>query len=161
MIGATLIVGGMIWLTQITASSSYVPGILGPMLLCGIGAGCSFMPLTMTILAGVQRHDTGAASGLLQTMQQVGGSVGVAILVTVFGTASRDAARHPLTHVTVQAQAQHIMAYGIANAFTASTVFATCTLLIALVAVGVNRPKAPSGASDEGYIADGNAELAS
>ena len=130
--GAALILAGMGWLTQISAGTSYVEGLLGPMLLFGIGAGCSFMPLTMTILSGVARHESGAASGLLQTMQQVGGAVGVAILVTVFGTASRSAVQHPLAGATPTLQAHHIMAHGVASAFTTSTIFAACTLLIAL-----------------------------
>jgi MFS family permease len=59
------------------------------MLLYGVGAGLVFLPLTLTILAGVRREDSGAVSGLLQTAQQVGGSLGMAVLVSVFGTASR------------------------------------------------------------------------
>ncbi|HEY8285118.1 MAG TPA: MFS transporter, partial [Chloroflexota bacterium] len=133
--GATLILAGMIWLTQISSGTTYAQGLLAPMLLFGFGAGCSFMPVTMTILAGVPRQESGAASGLLQTMQQVGGALGVAILVTVFGTASRDAARHPLASATPTMQAHHIMAHGVASAFTISTIFASCTLLIALFVI--------------------------
>ncbi len=159
--GAVLIIGGMAWLTQITADSSYVSGLLGPMLLFGIGAGCSFMPLTMTILSGVQRHESGAASGLLQTMQQTGASLGVAILVTIFGTASRDAAQHPLAQVTPLAQAHHVMAYGIAHAFTASVVFAACSLLIALFAIGAAPSRARARRSDEAILPEEDVALAS
>ena len=61
----------------------------------GIGNGLAFVPLTTTSLDGVRPPDAGAASGLVNVMQQVGGSLGLAILVTVFGTATRNAIRHP------------------------------------------------------------------
>src|SRR5262249_54051363 len=108
--GAALITAGMLWLTQISADTSYFPGLLGPMLLFGIGGGLSFAPLSLMILSGVQRQDSGAASGLLQAMQQVGASLGIAILVTRFGIVRRDVARHPLANLTPEAQAHHIMA---------------------------------------------------
>lgn len=147
--GATLLVGGMIWLAQISATSSYFPNICIPMLLFGIGAGCSFMPLTMTILTGVQRQDSGAASGLLQTMQQVGGSLGVAILVTVFGTASRSAATHLPAGATVQTQARLMLVHGIGSAFTTGTIFAVCAFLVAVFAIRGTVP-APQGSMPGG-----------
>ena len=158
--GAVLLVAGMAWLTQISAGSSYASGILGPMLLFGLGAGCSFMPVTMTVLAGVQRHDSGAASGLLQTMQQVGGALGVSILVTIFGTASRDAAKHPLAHATPQLQAHQIMAHGIASAFVASTVFAACTLAIALLVITRTPSRRAAGSPAAGTLSTRDADLA-
>jgi EmrB/QacA subfamily drug resistance transporter len=133
--GATLIAGAMAWVTQISAGSSYVPDLLGPLVLFGLGAGCTFMPLTMTVLAGVPRQDTGAASGLLQTMQQVGGSLGVAILVTVFGTAIRNAAGYPLPNAAPPVQAHYLLAVGITHAFNVGAVFAACALLVVLLAI--------------------------
>jgi hypothetical protein len=58
------------------------------MLLYGIGTGMIFMPLTMIGVSGIAVSDTGAASGLLNTTQQMGGSLGLSILVTVFGAAT-------------------------------------------------------------------------
>jgi predicted MFS family arabinose efflux permease len=135
VVGATLVAGADLWLTQLSAASGYASGLIGPMVLLGIGIGCCIMPLRMLILSGVARHESGAASGLLQTMQQVGGSLGLAILVTVFGSASRDAATHPLAGVALLAQRHHIFAHGIASAFTSASCFATCTLLVALIAI--------------------------
>src|SRR5258708_32809235 len=82
LFGAALITGATLWLTQLSATSSYAPNILVPLLLCGLGVGCSFLPLSIIVLTGVQREDAGAASGLLQTMQQVGGSRALGILAT-------------------------------------------------------------------------------
>lgn len=91
--GAVLAALGLFWLSQISVTSNYVSGILGPMLVFGLGMGLLFVPLTIVAVSGVQRHESGAASSLLNVMQQVGGSLGLSILVTVFGTASRNEAK--------------------------------------------------------------------
>lgn len=75
-----------IWMAQATTSEGYFVGIFGPLVLFGIGAGCTFMPLSVTVLAGVPRGDAGAASGMLQTMQQTGGALGVAALSSIAAT---------------------------------------------------------------------------
>ncbi|MGA8115993.1 MAG: MFS transporter, partial [Actinocatenispora sp.] len=80
---------GMVWLSRLTASTGYLGGVLGPMLLAGTGVGLLNAPLAATILGRVAPADSGAASGVLQTVGMVGGSVGTAILVTVFGAAVR------------------------------------------------------------------------
>ncbi|WP_456698770.1 MFS transporter [Aeromicrobium sp. P5_D10] len=77
-----------IWLSQISSSSDYVTAILGPMLLSGASAGLAFMPTTVAILSGVESEHAGAASGLLQTMQQLGGAVGLAVIVSVYASGS-------------------------------------------------------------------------
>ena len=89
--GMLPVIAGMAWLAQVSAGTSYLAGILGPMLLLGTGMGLVFVPLTAASLAGVAPADSGAASSMVNVMQQVGGSLGLAILVTVFGTAYRHA----------------------------------------------------------------------
>jgi len=144
IVGATLVTGANVWLTQISATSAYAASLVGPMALLGVGIGCSFLPLQLLILSGVARHESGSAAGLLQTMQQVGGSLGLAILVTVFGGASREAATHPLAAVSRQAQAHHIFAQGVASAFSVGTCFAIGTLLVALFAISATPSGQPS-----------------
>jgi EmrB/QacA subfamily drug resistance transporter len=90
--GALLALAGLAWLTQVSVTSGYVEGILGPMLVFGVGMGLLFVPLTVVAVSGVPPHEAGAASSLLNVMQQVGGSLGLSILVTAFGTASRNEA---------------------------------------------------------------------
>src|SRR5829696_5369563 len=90
--GALLAATGLAWLTQVSVTSGYLTGILGPMLLFGLGMGLLFVPLTIVAVSGVAPHEVGAASSLLNVTQQVGGSLGLSILVTVFGTASRNEA---------------------------------------------------------------------
>ena len=72
-----------LWISRATPSEGYFESLFGPLVLFGIGAGSCFLPLSVTILAGVPRADAGAASGMLQTMQQTGAAVGVAALTSI------------------------------------------------------------------------------
>jgi EmrB/QacA subfamily drug resistance transporter len=78
---------GMAWLGQVSADSSYLTGVALPMLLIGAGQGGALAPLTSAGVAGVAAEDAGAASGLVNVFHQIGGSLGLGILVTVFAAA--------------------------------------------------------------------------
>jgi hypothetical protein len=80
--------GAMTYLTQLTVTSSYVGGILAPLIIMGLGFGMIFSPAINTATAGVQRQDSGVASALVNTMQQVGGSIGTSALSTIALTAT-------------------------------------------------------------------------
>jgi EmrB/QacA subfamily drug resistance transporter len=86
--GMLLGAGGMTYLTQLTVTSSYLGGILPPLLILGLGFGMIFAPAINTATAGVQRQDSGVASALVNTMQQVGGSIGTSALSTIALTAT-------------------------------------------------------------------------
>ncbi len=101
--GSALVVVGLAWQALISADSSYVGGVLGPMLLFGFGMGLNFVTLTITAVSGVAQHEAGAASGLLNAMQQVGGSLGLSILTTVFGSASKDEAETQMAKFMAEA----------------------------------------------------------
>jgi EmrB/QacA subfamily drug resistance transporter len=75
--------GAMTYLTQLTVTSSYVGGVLPALLIMGLGFGMIFAPAINTATAGVQRRDSGVASALVNTMQQVGGSIGTSALSTI------------------------------------------------------------------------------
>ncbi|WP_323378606.1 MFS transporter [Streptomyces smaragdinus] len=97
MVTGTLAAGaGMLWLTQIDSGSGYASGVLGPIVVFGFGMGLNFVTLTLTAVSGVPQHEAGAASALLNVSQQVGGSIGLALLTTAFGSASREEARAQL-----------------------------------------------------------------
>ena len=66
----------MSYLTQLTVTSSYAGGVLPALLILGLGFGMIFAPAINTATAGVPRQDSGVASALVNTMQQVGGSIG-------------------------------------------------------------------------------------
>ncbi|WP_225850045.1 MFS transporter [Streptomyces sp. HPF1205] len=125
--GVTLVLVAMLWLTRLNGGDSYASGLLGPLILMGYGVGSTMMPLNTLILAGVAPKDAGSASGLLQTMQQVGGSLGLSILVTVFGTASRHAHHDPFIH-------------GATAGFKMATVFTAVSLVLVFA---LKQPKAP------------------
>jgi len=84
--GTALTTLGMFWLAQISASSGYLGGLLGPMVVFATGLGLTFMPLTLAAVSQVDEGDTGIASGVLNTTQQIGGSIGLALLTTVATT---------------------------------------------------------------------------
>ncbi|HEX6011865.1 MAG TPA: MFS transporter [Geminicoccaceae bacterium] len=150
--GAALAVVGLAWQTQVSAGSGYLDGILGPMLLFGLGMGLLFVPLTIVAVSGVAPHESGAASSLLNVMQQVGGSLGLSILVTVFGTASRNEAANQVARFLADAPPQlraqfqrtgqlpaayadQVLAHGISTAFQLSVVFAALALAVATVVI--------------------------
>ncbi|HEY2958699.1 MAG TPA: MFS transporter [Actinomycetota bacterium] len=156
--GAVLAVVGLAWVSQISVNSGYLDGILGPMMVFGFGMGLLFVPLTIVAVSGVERHESGAASSLLNVMQQVGGSLGLSILVTVFGTASRNEARNQLAHfladATPQLRAQfaqtrqlpaqyaaNVLAHGISTAFLMAVAFAALALAVSLVVVRTRAPE--------------------
>jgi predicted MFS family arabinose efflux permease len=134
--GLLPVVAGMGWLAQITPATGYLPGVLGPMLLLGAGMGVVFVPLTMASLAGVRPEDSGAASSMVNVTQQVGGSLGLAILVTVYGTATRNAAGGGRSLATALGQTRQAVAHGMASAFATATVFDACALLVIIVMIG-------------------------
>jgi hypothetical protein len=80
--------GAMTYLTQLTVTSSYAADIVPALVALGLGFGMIFAPAINTATAGVARQDSGVASALVNTMQQVGGSIGTAALSTVALTAT-------------------------------------------------------------------------
>lgn len=119
--GMSLAALGTGWLARLEPGDGYAAGLLGPLLLVGLGVGLSFMPLNATILAAVTPRDAGAASGLLQTLQWLGGTVGLAVLVTVYGTTTR--------HTTGSPGA--VLTHGAAHAFAAGALITLAGLLLA------------------------------
>jgi EmrB/QacA subfamily drug resistance transporter len=134
IIGITLSTLGMLWLTQLSESSGYF-SLLGPLLVFGTGNGLAFVPLTTASLDGVQAGDAGAASGLVNVMQQLGGSLGLAVLVTVFGSASANAARHPVPGKTAAQLARHVFTVAADKSFWTATAFLAATLLLVIFAI--------------------------
>src|SRR6478609_2035565 len=82
VVGVTLAAGGMLWLTGLPVHGHYVSDLLVGLLPMSVGMGLTFVPVTLLATAGVAPEDSGLASGLLNTSQQVGGALGLAILST-------------------------------------------------------------------------------
>jgi len=82
--GLLLIAGGLLWFSQVPSTGgSYAADVLGPSILAAAGLGFAFVPVTIAAVAGTEPHEAGLASGLINTSQQVGGALGLAILATV------------------------------------------------------------------------------
>jgi EmrB/QacA subfamily drug resistance transporter len=136
--GLALTAVGMAWLSRASAASAYVTAVALPMVLIGIGQGAVLGPLTVSGVAGVSKEDAGAASGLVNVTHQLGGSLGLAILVVVFAASHTGAAPEQL-------------ARGVSAALSAATVMLVLALLIVLIFI-VARPH-PRAA--EPQLADG------
>jgi Na+/melibiose symporter-like transporter len=92
--GSVIGSGGMFWLSRINEHSTYAGGLLGPMLVTAAGLGMLFMPVTLIALNRVPDRDAGLAASLPNVGQQVGGSIGLALLGTVAWTVVANTARH-------------------------------------------------------------------
>lgn len=93
-VGTLLSTVGMLMLTTLTAHTTYLEMLPG-FIVFALGNGIAFVPLTTAGLARVERSDTSVASGLVNVTQQLGGALGLAVLVTVFSTAGKDPAVAP------------------------------------------------------------------
>jgi hypothetical protein len=154
--GSVLATGGMFWLSRITEHSTYSGGLLGPMLVTAAGLGLLFVPISLVALAKVDNNDAGVASSLLNTGQQVGGSIGLAILGTVAWSAVANsihaqaaaagaAAKHAV-HLSAAQQAavqkaitDHAFSVGFSKGYLVSAGVALLGLIITLVAIRVKR----------------------
>ncbi|MFF4171623.1 MFS transporter [Streptomyces sp. NPDC001744] len=152
--GSALAAAGLSWLTLTDVHSTYLGSILGPVLVFGLGMGLMFVSLTVMALSNVEQRDSGAASGLLNAMQQVGGSLGLSILVTVFGTAGRNEAEKQVPAFLAQASplekarfaetgvlpkpwSDQVLTAGVSAGFVTAAVFAAVGVLIALFVIQV------------------------
>src|SRR6202035_2830626 len=99
---------GMFLFTRLTPSSSYAAHVLPGLLILGVGMGCIFAPAFSTATLGVQGSEAGIASAMVNTSQQVGGSIGTSLLSTIFASpVASYAARHLRTPGLADAAAVH------------------------------------------------------
>src|SRR5437588_4145755 len=82
-VGMALIGAGILWATQITPDGSFWHDLAGPFFVAGMGTAFAFIPVSIGALAGVTERDAGVASGLLNTSQQLGGTIGVAVASSI------------------------------------------------------------------------------
>jgi MFS family permease len=109
--------------------------------------GCSFVPLTMTAVNGVAPHETGLASALLNTGQQVGGAIGLAVFGTVFAHASSDRAHELGAGARTAAGQADIFMAGQHHAFQAAIVVTALALIASLALIRVNKVAPPTPAA--------------
>ena len=127
--GVSVALAGMAWLSRLDETTAFLPDIALPLVLLGVGMGIAFAPLTAAGIAGVDRADAGAASGVVNVAQQLGVSLGLSVLVTVVAAVGGGVSAHP---------APAELAEAVATALTGSAVL--IALGLAVVVAAVRRP---------------------
>jgi MFS family permease len=145
--GMVLIAAGLVWFAQVPTNGSFATNLLGPSLLAAAGLGFSFVPVTIAAVAGVRDRDAGLASGLINTSQQVGGALGLAVLATVANTRTADVLS------TSHGSLKHALTLGFQSAFLTGAGFAALGVVLGLVLIRRedSRPRA------EGALAEATA----
>jgi MFS family permease len=115
--GMLFVAAGLVWFSTVSAGGSFLSDILGPSLLAAIGLGFGFVTSTIAGVSGVEEREQGLASGLINTSQQIGGALGLAVLSTIATTRTHDllASGTPLPNA---------LAHGFQSAFLAGALIA-------------------------------------
>ncbi|MFG2324385.1 MFS transporter [Streptomyces sp. NPDC048568] len=132
--GMLLASGGMVILTQMTVDSAYASEILPALILMGLGMGLTFMPVFSTATAGVAPRDSGVTSATVNTSQQIGGSIGTALLNTI---ATGTSASYIASHLTDPTRRAQVVREGIVHGYTVAIWVAAGIMLLAALAAGL------------------------
>ncbi|HET6549870.1 MAG TPA: MFS transporter, partial [Solirubrobacter sp.] len=127
--GLLLTAIGLLWFSQISVGGNYVDDILFPSLIAAFGLGFAFVPMTVAAVAGVEPHEAGLASGLINTSQQVGGALGLAVLAAI-----ANSRRESLTEAGTALP--NALTEGFQTALMVGAGFAIVGALLALLLVG-------------------------
>jgi MFS family permease len=132
----------MFLFTRLTPGSSYASNVLPGLLVLGLGMGCIFAPAFSTATLGVEGSEAGVASAMVNTSQQVGGSVGTSLLSTIFASA---VASYAASHLRTPGLADAAAVHGYTVAFSwAVGIFALGFLLAMVILPGRAKPRVPS-----------------
>jgi hypothetical protein len=149
--GSAASTGGLYWLSRISEHATYTSGVLGPTMVIGAGTALLFVTLSLVALNRVAEADSGVASSLLNTGQQVGGAIGLAVLGTVAWTAVAHQAVHATTTAAraghpihpggplAAAIYRHAIATGFARGFLVAAGIALLTLAINVTVIRIRR----------------------
>ena len=147
--GLLLTAGGLIWFSQVSPDGEYLTDILPASLLAAAGLGFAFVPMTIAAVSGVSGREAGLASGLINTSQQVGGALGLAVLATIANSRTED----------VMAQAggdpqalPTALTEGFQNAFAVGAGFAIVGALLAMVLISSKDSREHAQAARRGEV---------
>jgi EmrB/QacA subfamily drug resistance transporter len=145
-IGALLLAVGLVWLSRVTVNATYFPNIFGPLAMLSVGFGLIFLPTTLVAVAGAARNESGLASAVLNVSQQLGGSIGLAVLGMVAANVTRNqlAGARP-THALV---GQAVVS-GFTAAFEVGALIALAGFVMALMLIRVPTQRAGDEALPE------------
>lgn len=146
-VGLLVAAGGLSWLTRLHVGSDYVSLVLPAEVLISVGMGVTFVPMSSTALVGVETADAGVASALVNTTQQVGSSLGIALLNTVAATASSTFA---LAHRGLPDVGRLAAVHGYTVGFTVSAVLLLGAAAVAAAVVRAGRSEALTGTGMDG-----------
>ena len=135
-VGMLLVSLGLAWFSRVSVNGGFVSDILGPSLLAAIGLGIGFVSTTIAAVSGVEEHEQGLASGLINTSQQIGGALGLAVLSTI-ATSRTD---HVLA--TGASSMQGALTEGFQSAFLGGAVIAALGVVATLVLIRTHDSRA-------------------
>ena len=121
---------GLLWLTQIGVHTSYVLHVLPAEIVMSLGLGFAFVPMSSTALLDVDNHDAGVASATFNASQQVGGSLGTALLNTIYATSAT-------AYVVAHAGTPGAVSAGMVHGYTVGFLFGAGALAAAAIAAAV------------------------
>ena len=145
IVGLLLTAGGLAWFSQVSPDGGYVSDILFPSLLAALGLGFAFVPMTIAAVTGVENHEAGLASGLINTSQQVGGALGLAILASLANSRTGDvvAGGDPMPVALTE---------GFQRAFTVGAGFAILGAILAMVLISGRASRQHKEAAQRGEV---------
>jgi EmrB/QacA subfamily drug resistance transporter len=142
--GMLLVAGGLFWFSRISVNGSYLGDVLGPSIVAGFGLGFAFVPVTIAAVTGATGPTAGVASGLINASQQVGGALGVAILVSVSTSRIADFGRARGTH--------HALVAGYSRAFEVGCGFAILGVIVAALVISGKDSREQVAAARRGEV---------
>ncbi|MFM9706310.1 MFS transporter [Streptomyces galilaeus] len=154
--GLLVAAGGMLWFSTLGTDSSYAAHLMPAMFVTALGLGMSFVPMTLGAVSGVAHQDTGMASALLNTAQQVGGALGLAALSTISTSAADDRLPDAAANLyramgakdfPLLAKAGEALTHGYTMAFVAAAVMFLAGLVVTFVAVNAGKQQHTEGAA--------------
>jgi EmrB/QacA subfamily drug resistance transporter len=146
--GLLVAAAGMYWLSALEADAGYWGDLMVPLFIASTGLGLAFVPMTLTVVHGVDQRETGVASALMNTAQQIGAAIGLAVLTTISttGAATRLPDAATALHQArmggdddLAARAAQALSHGYTGAYLAAAVLLAVAAVITAVAVNTGR----------------------
>ena len=128
ILGMGLLTAGLVYFTRVSVDGSYWTDLFPGFLMLGVAIPFAFVPITIAALAGTKPQEAGLASGLINTSQQIGGAVGIAVLSTIAVTKTND-------EIASGTQVPIALTDGFVNAFWAGAAIAFAGLLVSIFLV--------------------------
>ena len=149
-VGMGLVSVGLLWFSQISVDGSFTSDILGPSLLAAVGLGFAFVPTTIAAVSGIEDREQGLASGLINTSQQIGGALGLAVLATLANSRTDDLMASAGGDPSALPNA---LVEGFQTAFLGGAIIAALGLVLTLVMIRSSDSRAHVELSEKGEAA--------